>query len=198
MNRGVQSDILPHALIQKAMAKIVTVVNQKGGVGKTTTAVNLGAYLAHHGKFVLLVDMDAQANASSGIGVGQQAVRASVYDALMNAIPANDLIVSSTIQGLSVLPATIDLAGAAVDLVNLERREFRLFDALLAVKNNFNIFIFIIITTLSRSVRFFVASLIASFLGRRYKSFISKHSIIIVIVYVILFFLTLYLMEAMF
>ncbi len=120
------------------MAKIVTVVNQKGGVGKTTTALNLGAYLAHHGKLVLLVDMDAQANATSGLGINPSELPASMYDVLVCGTHPHEVTQPSRIDGLTVLPATLDLAGANIDLVPLERREFRLYDALLGIKNHYD------------------------------------------------------------
>lgn len=120
------------------MAKIITVVNQKGGVGKTTTVVNLGAYLASQGKFVLMVDMDSQGNATSGLGIDPRSLDANVYHVLMGSHAPSDLIVPTNHEGLRVLPANVDLAGANIDLVNADRREFRLYDALLEIKNQFD------------------------------------------------------------
>jgi chromosome partitioning protein len=120
------------------MAKIVTVVNQKGGVGKTTTAVNLGAYLAHHGKFVLLVDLDAQANATSGVGIDPQTISSHMYHVLMGEKGVHDIVVPTTIEGYHCAPSSVDLAGATVDLVNMDRREYRLHDALLGIKNHYD------------------------------------------------------------
>lgn len=120
------------------MAQIIAIVNQKGGVGKTTTAVNLGAYLAHLGKFVLLVDMDPQANATSGLGIDHRTLTKGVYEALAGTAPFRDVIVSTAVQGYRVAPATLPLAGANVELVNIDRREYKLYDALLEVRNDFD------------------------------------------------------------
>jgi chromosome partitioning protein len=120
------------------MAQIIAVVNQKGGVGKTTTAVNLGAYLAHLGKFVLLVDMDPQANATSGLGIDHRNLEKGIYEAISGGTGFRDIIVSTAVQGYKVAPATISLAGANVELVNVDRREFRLNDAMLEVRNDFD------------------------------------------------------------
>ena len=120
------------------MAQIISVVNQKGGVGKTTTAVNLGAYLAHLGKFVLLVDMDPQANATSGLGIDHRNLEKGVYEAISGGAGFRDVIVSTAVPGYKVAPATISLAGANIELVNVDRREFRLHDAMLEVRNDFD------------------------------------------------------------
>ncbi len=120
------------------MPRIISIVNQKGGVGKTTTAVNLAAYLAHHGKFVLLVDLDPQGNASSGLGVDYQSIENGVYNPLISDIAFNEVIVPSSVEGLKIAPATADLAGARVELVDLEKREFRLHDAILEVRNDYD------------------------------------------------------------
>lgn len=120
------------------MAKIITVVNQKGGVGKTTTAVNLGAYLARRGKFVLLVDMDAQANATSGLGVNPQTMEKSVYHVLMGDHELEAIAQPTSVEGYHLAPSSVDLAGATVDLVQMDRREHRLYDALLPIKNRYD------------------------------------------------------------
>ncbi|MBU0598177.1 AAA family ATPase [Patescibacteria group bacterium] len=119
------------------MPRIISIVNQKGGVGKTTTAVNLAAYLANMGKFVLLVDLDPQGNASSGIGIDYRSIAKGIYDPLVSETSIKDIIVPSKVDGLSVAPATADLAGARIDLVDLELREFRLHNNVLEVRNDY-------------------------------------------------------------
>lgn len=108
------------------MGKIIAVVNQKGGVGKTTTTVNLGAYLAEAGKEVLLVDLDPQANATSGLGIEHQKLEAGVYEALLGQKPLYSVIKRTVQPRYSVAPATVALAGAGIEMVALENREFRL------------------------------------------------------------------------
>ena len=119
------------------MGKIIAVVNQKGGVGKTTTAVNLTAALTDAGKRVLLCDFDPQANATSGLGIDKRHVRHSVYDAIINDIPAEQVIV--TTQFGDVLPATADLAGAAVELITAPEPNFRLRKVLQSVANRYDV-----------------------------------------------------------
>lgn len=108
------------------MGKVIAVVNQKGGVGKTTTAVNLGAALADMGHFVLLVDLDPQANATQGLGFERQTIEHGLYDAMCGRKRANEVVLNTSHEGLRVLPATNSLAGANVELVAEEERENKL------------------------------------------------------------------------
>ena len=119
------------------MGKIIAVVNQKGGVGKTTTAVNLTAALTEAGKRVLLCDFDPQANATSGLGLDKRHLRHSIYDVIINDVPAKDTI-AHTKYG-DVLPSTADLAGAGVELVAMDKPNFRLRDALETVRNQYDL-----------------------------------------------------------
>ena len=119
------------------MGKIIAVVNQKGGVGKTTTAVNLTAALTASGKRVLLCDFDPQANATSGLGLDKRRLQKSVYDVVVNDVPAAEVI-AKTPYG-DVLPATADLAGAGVELITMDRPNHRLSDALNAVRHQYDV-----------------------------------------------------------
>lgn len=105
------------------MSKIVAIANQKGGVGKTTTCVNLAAYLALMGKHVLAVDIDPQGNCSSGLGIEKNALDYSVYSVLSGETRASQAILHTKIKNLDILPANIDLAGAEVELVSVPERE---------------------------------------------------------------------------
>ncbi len=119
------------------MGRIIAVVNQKGGVGKTTTAVNLTAALHDLGLKVLLCDFDPQANATSGLGLDKRKIKHSVYDVTINGIPAEEVIVSTKYG--DVLPSTSDLAGAAVELINTPGREQQLARALERVKDQYDV-----------------------------------------------------------
>lgn len=119
------------------MGKIIAVVNQKGGVGKTTTAVNLTAALHDLGLKVLLCDFDPQANATSGLGVDKRKVKKDVYDTVVNGVPAVEAIVTTKYG--DVLPSSADLAGAAVELISLPNPNHRLLNALQQVKDQYDL-----------------------------------------------------------
>lgn len=113
------------------MARRIAIVNQKGGVGKTTTAVNLGAYLARAGHRVLLIDLDPQANATSGLGIEHQKLERGIYEVLVTPTTLKDVILPTPIENYHLAPATLALAGTSVELVPLDRREYLLRDNIL-------------------------------------------------------------------
>ncbi len=113
------------------MVQIIAFANQKGGVGKTTTAINIAASLATIKKRVLLVDLDPQGNAGTGLGFVRAAHPQSVYGVIMGTANASDNVLSTAVPGLHIMPSSIALAGAEVDLLDMDRREYRLRDALM-------------------------------------------------------------------
>lgn len=118
--------------------KIISIINQKGGVGKSTTALNLSFILGSMGKQVLLVDLDPQGNATSGLGIEKRDLHYCIYDVLLNDLPVKEAILPDIAEGLDLLPATINLAGAEVELVSAIARENRLKDALGQLRGNYD------------------------------------------------------------
>ena len=119
-------------------SRILAIANQKGGVGKTTTAINLATALAAVGKSVLVIDIDPQGNASTGLGIDRHERENNVYDVLMGDISLEQAICSSAIPGLDLVPSTADLTGAELELIEMDRRSHRLVDAIRPVKSSYD------------------------------------------------------------
>ncbi len=120
------------------LGRVVSVANQKGGVGKTTTTVSLAAALAGLGKSVVLIDMDPQANATTGVGVDFRALPLTVYEVLVQDVPMEDVVAPTTIRNLYCVPASLDLAGAEVELVSMLARETRLREAMKGIREDYD------------------------------------------------------------
>nr|WP_246880674.1 AAA family ATPase [Sporosarcina sp. 6E9] len=118
-----------------SVGRIIAIANQKGGVGKTTTSVNLSACLAHIGKKVLLIDTDPQGNATSGVGINKGDVQNCIYDILIDDVDMNDVILQTKVDNLDIIPATISLAGAEIELVSTISREVRMKHAIHEAKD---------------------------------------------------------------
>lgn len=124
------------------MSKIIAVANQKGGVGKTTTSINLSACIAYRGKKVLLIDLDPQGNATTGLGIDKRINKNSVYDVIINEMPINEVTVNTPQDNLILCPSSISLAGAEIELVSMLSRENRLKYAISYIENDYD-YIFI-------------------------------------------------------
>ena len=124
------------------MGKVIAIANQKGGVGKTTTAVNLSACLGAKNKKTLIIDIDPQGNTTSGLGLDPRAVETSVYDCIINDVPMEDAVIKTEFDNLWICPSNIDLAGAELELVGKENREFLLRESISKIRDRFD-FIFI-------------------------------------------------------
>lgn len=120
------------------MGKIIAIANQKGGVGKTTTSINLAASLTRLDDRVLIIDIDPQGNATTGIGINRGDIKKSIYEILVDGIDPDDVILQTKVKNLDIIPSTIDLAGVEVQLVGVKQREYRLANAIQKYKNQYD------------------------------------------------------------
>lgn len=120
------------------MGKIIAIANQKGGVGKTTTSVNLSSCLAFKGKKVLLIDVDPQGNSTSGLGIDKKNISKSIYDVLINDVEIQDIVLDTVVENLKICPSNIQLAGAEVELVPMISRETRIKEAISGIKSSYD------------------------------------------------------------
>lgn len=120
------------------MSRVISICNQKGGVGKTTTAINLSVYLAISGKKILLIDIDPQGNATSGLGINKHNIKTSIYDLIIDEIDPRPIIIDTGIKNLSLLPSTLSLTGAEVELVGIMGREYRLKKAMAPLLSDYD------------------------------------------------------------
>ena len=120
------------------MGRIIAIANQKGGVGKTTTAINLSACLAEKGQRVLVVDIDPQGNTTSGLGIAKDNVDNTIYEVMLQEIDISDAICKDIFENLDIIPSNVNLAGAEIDLIDIENREYILKNAINTVRNNYD------------------------------------------------------------
>ncbi|MCD4669737.1 MAG: AAA family ATPase [Actinomycetia bacterium] len=125
----------------KKNARIIAITNQKGGVGKSTTAVNVSAYLSSYGHRTLLIDLDPQSNSTSGMGINLEDINNSIYDVLISNVDPHEVIMDTAYKNLWLLPSSIQLAGAEVELVSSLKREYRLTEAVKKIKNEYDFII---------------------------------------------------------
>lgn len=120
------------------MGRVIAVANQKGGVGKTTTAINLSACLAEKGQKVLSIDMDPQGNMTSGLGIDKDEVEKNIYDLMIGDAEVNDVLQKEAIENLDVIPTSIDLSAAEIELIGVEDKEFIIRNAIQSIRDNYD------------------------------------------------------------